>query len=198
MKFQINIETIKTYLRRLSTSVHSVASRVELTGVLISVYDNSIVFEGRNDYMDTKIEEGSLDKIKIIESGRALLKAQTLNEIVQKMEGQYVTFTKIDSNVMTIEDVDSKYQINLLSDENYEKTKFVSQDDISQVVSMPAKLFRKAVNKTAFAGSDIHSKFIFQGLNLSIEQNRLTTSATDGIKIASWNGPIDNPTWRVT
>ncbi len=192
MKFQINIETIKTYLRRLSTSVHSVASRVELTGVLISVYDNSIVFEGRNDYMDTKIEEGSLDKIKIIESGRALLKAQTLNEIVQKMEGQYVTFTKIDSNVMTIEDVDSKYQINLLSDENYEKTKFVSQDDISQVVSMPAKLFRKAVNKTAFAGSDIHSKFIFQGLNLSIEQNRLTTSATDGIKIASWNGPIES------
>lgn len=192
MKFQINLETIKEYLRRMSTSVQSVASRVEFTGVLINVFDNSIVFEGRNDWMDTKIEETSFSNMKIIETGRALVKAQMLNEIVQKMQGQYITFTKIDSNVITIEDVDSNYKINLLSDENFEHAKFMSDDEITQRVVIPSKLFRKSVNKTSFAGSENHSKFIYEGLSITINDKKITTTACDGIKIASWTGDIDH------
>ncbi len=190
MKFQIKLETIKEYLRRLSASVQSVSSRVEFTGVLINVWDNSITFEGRNDWMDTLIEETSLSDVKIIETGRALIKAQMLNEIVQKMEGQTVTFTKIDSNVLTIEDADSNYQINLLSDENYESSKFITE--VNQEITIPSSLFRKAVSKTAFAGYDYHSKFIYQGLNIVIANGKLTATACDGIKIASWSKEIDS------
>ncbi len=188
MKFQIELETIKDYLRRLSVSVQSVSSRVEFTGVLINVWDNSITFEGRNDWMDTKIEETSLTKVKIIETGRVLVKAQMLNEIVQKMEGQTVTFTKVDSNVLTVEDADSNYQINLLSDENYESANIINE--IQQEVVVPAAQFRKAISKTSFAGSDHHSKFIYQGLNLVIGDGKLTATACDGIKIASWSTNI--------
>ncbi len=190
MKFQIKLETIKDYLKRLSTSVQSVASRVEFTGVLINVWDNSITFEGRNDWMDTKIEETSLSTIKIIETGRVLVKAQMLNEIVQKMEGQYVTFTKVDSNILTVDDADSNYKINLLSDENYETSRFMSPNDIQQEVILPSAYFRKAVSKTSFAGSDYHPKFIYQGLNLVIEDGKLKSTACDGIKIASWSNNI--------
>ncbi len=189
MKFQIKLETIKEYLRRLSTSVQSVSSRVEFTGILINVWDNSITFEGRNDWMDTKIEEASLSDVKIMETGRALIKANMLNEIVQKMEGQTVTFTKIDSNVVTVEDVDSSYQINLLSDENYESATITSE--FEQEVTVPANVFKKAVNKVSFAGSEIHSKFIFQGLNLIIKDGKLTSTACDGIKIASWSKEVN-------
>ena len=68
MKFQIKSTIIKDYLKRLSVSVLSVSSRVEFTGVLITVWDNSITFEGRNDYMDTKIEEKSITDMKISET----------------------------------------------------------------------------------------------------------------------------------
>ncbi len=192
MKFQINLTTIKEYLRRLSTSVQSISSRVEFTGVLINVFDNSIIFEGRNDWMDTKIEETSLSTIKIIETGRVLVKAQLLNDIVQKMEGQYVTFTKIDSNVMVVEDADSNYKINLLSDENFEQATFMNENEVSQSVKIPFKTFRKAVAKTAFAGYEYHTKFIYQGLNLSISEGKLTSTACDGIKIASWSTNIES------
>lgn len=188
MKFQIKLETIKDYIKRLSTSVQSVSSRVEFTGVLINVWDNSITFEGRNDWMDTKIEESSLSNTKIIETGRALVKANMLNEIIQKMEGQYVTFTKMDSNVLLIEDVDSNYQINLLSDENYETASIMTEGQ--QEVIIPAKNFRKAISKTSFAGYQNHIKFIYQGLNININDGKLTSTACDGIKIASWSTNI--------
>lgn len=190
MKFQIKLETIKDYLRRLSVSVQSVSSRVEFTGVLINVWDNSITFEGRNDWMDTKIEETSLSTIKIIETGRVLVKANMLNEIVQKMEGQTVTFNKVDSNVLTLEDADSTYQINLLSDENYETSNLLSMNEIQQEVMIPSATFRKAISKVSFAGSDYHSKFIYQGMNLVIQEGKLTATACDGIKIASWSKSI--------
>ncbi len=188
MKFQIKLETIKEYLRRLSTCVQSNASRVEFSGVLINVWDNSITFEGRNDWMDTKIEETSLSDVKIIETGRALIKASMLNEIVQKMEGQTVTFTKMDSHVLTLEDADSNYQINLLTEENYESSKFIN--DFEQEVTIPANLFKKAVNKTSFAGYEYHTKFIYQGLNITINNGKFTATGCDGIKIASWSSNI--------
>ncbi len=188
MKFQIKLEIIKDYLRRLSTSVQSISSRVEFTGVLINVWDNSVTFEGRNDWMDTKIEENSLSNVKIIETGRILVKAQMLNEIIQKMEGETVTFTKADSNILTLEDANSNYHINLLSDENYETSNFINESE--QDIIIPSKIFRKAISKTAFAGYEYHTKFIYQGLNLNISDGKLTATATDGIKIASWSSNI--------
>gem|GEM_PF-2832746 len=37
MEFKIKLELIKDYLRRLTYSVQSVSSRIEFTGVLITV-----------------------------------------------------------------------------------------------------------------------------------------------------------------
>lgn len=188
MKFQIKLELIKDYLRRLSVSVQSVSGRVEFTGVLINVWDDSITFEGRNDYMDTKIEEKSLKDIKIIEKGKSLIKANMLNEIIQKMEGEYVTFNKIDSSIMTIEDSNSNYKINLLEDENYERATFISETE--ELIIINVGDFRKSVSKTAFAGNEFHSKFIYQGMGLSIDNSILSATVCDGIRIASFKTKI--------
>ncbi len=183
MKFQIKLPLMKDYLKKLSASVHSVASRVELTGILISVFDNSIVFEGRNDNIDIKIEETSLSEVRIFETGRALIKANMLNEIIQRMEGDTVTFTKIDSNIVTIEAAGSKYDMNLLTDENFEKASYM--DEVDESFTIKATDFSNSVSKVVFAGNEWHSKFIYQGVHFSINENVLSTTVCDGIRIAS-------------
>ncbi len=191
MKFEIKLSTIKEYLRRLTISVQSISSRVEFTGVLITAFDNSITFEGRNDYMDTKIEETSLIDIKIIEPGRVLIKANMLNEIIQKMNGDTVTFNKIDSNVVSIESQDSNYQMNLLTDENYERAIF---QEFENVITIKPSDFNKAVSKVIFAGNEYHPKFIFQGLNLIINNGVMTTTVCDGIRVASHKVNVNSDT----
>lgn len=183
MEFQIKLEIIKDYLRRLTYSVQSTSSRVEFTGILITVYDNSITFEGRNDYMDTKIEETSLTQVKIIKTGVALIKASMLNEIIQKMSGDSVTFSKVDSNLLTIESKDSNYKINLLSDEKYEKATII--ENMENTIQISSSNFKESISKVIFAGDEYQSKFIFQGVNLLIENGIMTTTVCDGIRIAS-------------
>lgn len=183
MKFQIKLPLIKDYLKRLTVAIQPVASRVELTGILISVFDNSIVFEGRNDNLDIKIEESTSTDMKIIEPGRALIKANMLNEIVQRMEGDMVTFTKIDSNLITIESNGSKYDMNLLKDDKYERASYMESTDENLTISQ--KDFHKSVSKVIFAGKESHFKFIYQGVNFSIDKGVLTTTVCDGIRIAS-------------
>lgn len=189
MKFQIKLPLIKDYLRKLSTSINSVSSRIELTGILISVFDNSIVFEGRNDNIDIKIEESSLSEVKIFETGRALIKANMLNEVIQRMEGDIVSFTKIDSNIITIEATGSKYDMNLLTDENFEKASYMEEVDESFVIKSTD--FIKSVNKVIFAGKEDHTKFIYQGVHFSINNNIFTTTVCDGIRIASIKNNIN-------
>ncbi len=183
MKFQIKLDILKNYLGRLTHSVQSVSSRVEFTGVLITVYDNSITFEGRNDYMDTKIEETSLTQVKIEETGKCLIKASMLNEIIQKMEGDSVTFSKVDSNLLTIKSKDSDYKINLLSDEKYEKA--VISENTKDSLIINSINFKESISKVIFAGDENQSKFIFQGVNLFVENGTMTTTVCDGIRIAS-------------
>ena len=188
MKFEIKLNLIKEYMRRLTISIQSVSSRVEFTGILITVFDNSISFEGRNDYMDIKIEETSLTDIKIIETGRILIKANLLNEIIQKMGGTSITFDKIDSNVVSVESEDSKYQMNLLSDEKYERAVFMGLS--GDLITIPSKEFSNSISKVVFAGDELHTKFIYQGLNLIINNGEMSATVCDGIRIASYKQKI--------
>ncbi len=183
MKFQIKLNLMKDYLNKISTSVHSIASRVELTGILISVFDNSIIFEGRNDNLDIKIEETSLTEVKIIETGRVLIKANMLNEVIKRMEGDIVTFTKIDSNLITIESSGLKYDMNLLIDENFETANYM--EDASELLQISHNDFHNSLTKVIFAGKESHTKFIYQGVNFSVDKNILTTTVCDGVRIAS-------------
>lgn len=183
MKFQIKLYILKDYLRRLSCSVQTISSRIEFTGILITVNDNSITFEGRNDYMDTKIEETSMTTVKIIETGKVLIKAATLNEIIQKMEGEFVTFTRVDSNLLTIDSKDSNYKINLLSDEKYEKA--AMENSMENPIVISSSNFKESISKVIFAGDENNTKFIFQGVNISIDNGMMTTTVCDGIRIAS-------------
>lgn len=183
MKFQIKLDILKDYLKRLTYSVQSISSRIEFTGILITVFDNSITFEGRNDYMDTKIEETSITQVKILETGKALIKASMLNEIIQKMDGDSVTFSRVDSNLLTIESKDSNYKINLLSDEKYERATITENMKDNLVIS--SSNFKESISKVIFAGDEFQSKFIFQGVNIVVENGVMTTTVCDGIRIAS-------------
>ncbi|BDU67350.1 MAG: DNA polymerase III subunit beta [Candidatus Tyloplasma litorale] len=182
MKFEIKNTTIKDYLKRLSISVQSVSSRIEFTGILITVDNSSITFEGRNDWMDTRIVETNISNIKIIEPGKVLIKASMINEIVQGMEGEIITFAKVDSNIIVIKDNNSNYKMNLLDDEKYEKANFLL--DMKEKINIPSRIFRDSIQKTIFAGDDFHVKFVYQGLNLKIENNKITSTVTDSKRVA--------------
>lgn len=191
MEFKIKLSTFKDYLKRLNFSVKTISGRIEFTGILITAHDNHITFECRNDSTDMKIVEKS-SKIKIIEPGKVLIKGSTLNEIVQKMEGDDCLVTKVDSNLAIIQSKDSKYKINLLKDENYEKAIF--NIGPSKEVTIPGKIFKNSINKVLFAGNEEHQRFIFRGMNLSIYQGLMTTTVCDGIRIASYIEKVSSDT----
>ncbi len=190
MKFKIKLETIKNYLSKLSTSIQTISSQMEFTGILITIDENSITFEGRNDYIDTKITENNQANIKIDKIGKILVKANILNEIIQRMEGDFVEFNQIDSNVLTINDKDSNYKINLLNSEKYEKAKFISEFDETLIIK--ATNFKRLISNTIFAGNEYHNKFIFQGLNLVNENGNLISNVCDGIRVASYRKQISS------
>lgn len=182
MKFKIKLSIMKDYIKRLSTSIQSISSRNEFTGVLIEVWENYINFEGRNDWMDIKIEEQSLENIKIFEPGKALIKAQLLNEVIQKMDGEWISFTMLDSTIIIVENENSNYKINLLVNENYEKASLVT--DVNEKIAIKPSVFKKIVSKTLFAGNEFHPKFIFQGMNIKVEDGKISTIVCDGIRVA--------------
>lgn len=190
MKFEIKLSLLKDYIKRITSSVPSVAGRIEFTGVLVTVLENSVVFEGRNDFMDTKIEETSLSDVKISEPGKILIKANILNEVVQKMEGDTVVFSSVDDSIVTINSADSNYQIRLLDHDNYQKANLLSE--LEEEVVVNSKDFIEGVQRVLFAGKHDHTKYIYRGIHFKVEDGFMTLTGCDGVRIASYKSKINS------
>lgn len=184
MKFKIKIQKIQKILKKLNTLTPTVSHRPELTGIVIDVYDTRVVFEIRNDYLDSKIEISDLNEVLISEKGRMLVKARILNEIIQMMNGDFVEFIKVEDNLLVIKSQDSQYEVNLMNVERFEKANFAVFSEDNEEIIIKAKKFKKIINKVIFAGDEYASRRILQGINFLFNENSITSIATDGVRIA--------------
>lgn len=182
MKFKIKLELIKKYIKAISTITPSVAHRPELTGVYIEVYENRVVFETRNEMMDTKIEVIDLSQIKIQETGKILVKARVLNELIQRANGEYLELIKIDSNLLFVRSSDSEYEINLMDDTKFEKPNFIINEGTE--IELSSNVFKSNINQVVYVANEKAPRKILQAVNLVIDNGKLTSVATDGVRIA--------------
>ncbi len=182
MKFQIKLELIKKYMKSIASVTPSIAHRPEITGVYIEVYENRVIFESRNELMDTKIETIDLTKINISETGKVLVKARVLNELIQRSKGDYIELIKVDSNLLFVRSNDSEYEINVIDDEKFNKSNFIVTEGTE--IEIEANIFRNAINRVIYAANEKAPRKILQSVNLDIRDNILTTIATDGVRIA--------------
>ncbi len=182
MNFTIKTKILKKYLKHLGPAIPPIAHRPELYGVAIDVYDNRVVFQIRNDFLDFKVEETDLNVLKIISPGKILVKAKMLNEIVQKIESEDIEFITIDKNILVIKSQDSEYELNLLNSDKYERAIFKYDQGLEMKID--SFNFRNLIQKVIVAGNEKSSRRILQGVNLIYHNGILNAFATDNVRVS--------------
>ncbi len=182
MNFKIKTKILKKYLKHLALGIPPVAHRPELYGVAIDVYDNRVVFQIRNDYFDLKIEEVDLNVLEIVAPGKILVKAKTLNEIVQKIEDEDIELIAIDKNILVVKSEDSEYELNLLNSDKYERAIFNYDQGLE--LKIDSFDFKNLIQKVVVAGNEKSSRRILQGVNLIYKDGIINAFATDNVHIS--------------
>ena len=191
MKFKI---AKKDFLDALSLSSRAISSTTplpSLSGIKISVTDNSLVLVSSDSNISIRTAINNNDSAALIieETGEIVLNARFLLEIVRKIDSDFIEVETIDGTLIKISGGNSEFKVNGMEADEYPLINFESRDN--NPVKLDTTLFNQIIDETAFACSDKETRPVLTGVNFKAKGNKLYANATDSYRLASKTIDID-------
>ncbi len=180
MRFEINKDKLLYHLLIAQKALSNKTPNPALQGVKLDVEANALAITTSNSdiSINISVEDGGLD---VEEKGSALIPGKYFIEIVRKLDGQTITFSKAEDNLLRIEADHSDITLNTLDLEDYPNIQFTKKDSF---IKVNVRTLKTLIRQTAFATSSIENRPILTGVNLTIDGDRLNGVATDSYRLS--------------
>ncbi len=137
--------------------------------------------------MATDLEAGVrliVDDVEIQVPGKALLSVGRVGNILRESSDETLTFETTE-NSLDIHGSHAEYHLPLINPDEFATVGGFSEESYFE---MPAGLFRQLVHRTVFATDNESTRYQLGGVLFEIENDTITTVATDGKRLASMKG----------
>ncbi len=180
MRFQINKDKLLYHLLIAQKALSTKTPNPALQGIKIDVEEERIVITTSNSDISIKVllEDGSLD---VEEKGSVLIPGKYFIEIVRKLDGQVVSLSHVEDNLLRIEADHSDITLNMLDLDDYPNLVFKEKDDF---IKVNVRTLKTIIRQTAFATSSIENRPILTGVNFTIDKENLSGVATDSYRLS--------------
>ena len=184
MNLTIAKEQILAGLQAVQNVVSTRTTLPILSNVLMYAEDDRVEFTA------TELDVTVACKVeaKIKKGGSTTVPVKKLFGIVRELGGNEIDIETDDKNVTSIRCSASFYKINGLgADEFPPLPKF--KDD--KKVSLPQETVKAMMRKTSFAVSTDESRYVLNGIFISLKDHKMTMVATDGRRLALVDEEVD-------
>jgi len=184
MNLTITKEQILTGLQAVQNVVSTRTTLPILSNVLLRAEKDRVEFTATD--LDVTIACSVEAKVK--KPGAATVPVKKLFGITRELNGTEIDLEVDDKNICSIRCGSSFYKINGLgADEFPPLPKF--KDD--KKVSLPQKTVKTMMRKTSFAVSSDESRYVLNGIYISLKDHKMTMVATDGRRLALVDEEVD-------
>src|ERR1041385_4608540 len=118
---------------------------------------------------------------KVKQAGAATVPVKKLFGITRELGGMELDVTVDDKNICSVSAGPSFYKINGLSADEFPPLPAFKEE---KKVVLPQATIRGMLKKTSFAMSSDESRYVLNGIYLSLKDHKLTMVATDGRRLA--------------
>src|SRR5207344_3266573 len=125
---------------------------------------------------------------KVKKPGASTVPVKRLFGIVRELSNSEIDLEVDDKNVCSIRSGASFYKINGLSADEFPPMPKFKED---KKVELPQEKVRGMMNKTAFAISTDESRYVLNGIFISLKDHKMTMVATDGRRLALVDEEVD-------
>jgi|SRR5690625_75016 len=174
--------------KRLQQAIQIISSKTVipiLSGLKLELNEQELILTGSNSdiTIQAKIPQNidGEDIITNIQPGSIVLPVPQLPDIINKLPEDIVDFT-VDENYKTVIK-SGKAVFRLYGQSSDEYPKLSLQQNKSQL-SINIKDLKKMIRQTVFAVSTMETRPIFTGVNMILENNQLTFTATDSHRLS--------------
>ena len=184
MNLTISKEQIINGLQAVQNVVSTRTTLPILSNVLLRAEGDRLEFTATD--LDVTIACGV--EAKVTKAGASTVPVKKLFGIVRELTNQEIELEVDEKNICTVRCGSSFYKINGLSaDEFPPLPKF--KDD--KKVVLPQETLKGMMKKTSFAISTDESRYVLNGIYLSLKDHKMTMVATDGRRLALVDEELD-------
>jgi DNA polymerase-3 subunit beta len=183
MNITITKDQIIAGLQAVQNVVSTRTTLPILSNVLIRAEGSHVEFTAT----DLDVTVACKVEAKVVKPGATTLPVKKLFGIVRELQGEIEIETD-DKNLSSIRSGSSFFKIHgLAADEFPPLPKF--KDD--KKVSLPQENIRGMIRKTSFAVSTDESRYVLNGIFISLKEGKMTFVATDGRRLALVDEEVD-------
>ena len=184
MNLTIAKDQILIGLQAVQNVVSSRTTLPILSNVLLRAEGNRVEFTAT----DLDVTVACSVEAKVKKGGSTTVPVKKLFGIVRELGGNEIDIETDDKNITSIRCNASFYKIHGLgADEFPPLPKF--KDD--KKVSLPQETVKAMMQKTSFAVSTDESRYVLNGIFISLKDHKMTMVATDGRRLALVDGEVD-------
>ena len=125
---------------------------------------------------------------KVKKPGASTVPVKKLFGIVRELGNSEIDLEVDDKNVCSIRSGASFYKINGLSSDEFPPMPKFKED---KKVELPQEKIRSMMKKTSFAISTDESRYVLNGIYISLKDHKMTMVATDGRRLAMVDEEVD-------
>lgn len=184
MNLTITKEQIINGLQSVQNVVSTRTTLPILSNVLLRAENNRLEFTATD--LDVTIACGVEATVK--KPGASTVPVKRLFGIVRELSNAELDLEVDDKNNCTIRSGSSFYRINGLSADEFPPMPSFKED---KKVVLPQETLKGMMKKTSFAMSTDESRYVLNGIFLSLKDHKLTMVATDGRRLALVDEEMD-------
>jgi DNA polymerase-3 subunit beta len=184
MNLTISKEQILAGLQAVQNVVSTRTTLPILSNVLLRAENDRVEFTAT----DLDVTVACSVEAKVKKSGSATVPVKKLFGIVRELNGSEIDIEVDEKNICSVRCGSSFYKIHGLSaDEFPPLPKF--KDD--KKVSLTQEIVKGMMKKTSFAVSTDESRYVLNGIFISLKDHKMTMVATDGRRLALVDEEVD-------
>jgi DNA polymerase-3 subunit beta len=184
MKISCTKENLLSGVNTVQRAVAAKNTVPVLQGIRLRSEGSNIWFEAT----DLEIGIRCQIAVDVQEEGEVVLPAKLFSEIVRKLPDTSIIIESIDHNVIIHYDR-SNFAINGYDPEEYPEIMEIPSSDI---IEIPAAIFKKMVRQTVFACAVEETRPVFTGILVHIEKENVSLVSTDSHRLAYNKSMISN------
>ena len=184
MKFTIKRNAFIKKLTDVQRAISSKTAIEILTGLKITVTENSITLTGSDSDISIENEISTDDsnyELLIDEPGSIVLPARFFSEIIKRLPESTFTIEVNEHFQATITSGQTEYQVNGVDADNYPH---LPEIDTNEQLTIPADIMKQIINQTVIAVSTQESRPLLTGVHLTIKDGELHAVATDSHRLS--------------
>ena len=184
MNLTITKEQILEGLQAVQNVVGARTTLPILSNVLMSVEGEKMEFTAT----DLDVTVACSVEAKVKKGGAATVPVKKLFGIVRELNGSEIDIEVDEKNICSIRCGSSFYKIHGLAAEEFPPLPKFKDD---KKVTLPQETLKAMLRKTSFAISADESRYVFNGIYISLKDHKMTVVATDGRRLALVDEEVD-------